>query len=162
MGNCMEFSWCWLKKDYLWSFLGPVSFILTANTILFIGIMIILTLTLRKARNEMLRFTLSKSDERLFKIVTMKAMIQFIILGCSWILGFFTHHSKVLEILFILFSSQQGTFIFLVHCVLNPEVSQLFYFKAIVKQHYPTNTSILIITVVFSMTRKGTDRSVVY
>ncbi|KAL7845284.1 hypothetical protein AOLI_G00234760 [Acnodon oligacanthus] len=121
---------CWLKRDFLWSFLGPVSFILVANTILFIGIMIILFSILTNMKSEILRIERSESDLRLFKSVSLKAMIQFIILGCSWNLGFFTDNSKVLEIVFILLNSQQGTFIFLVHCVLNQEVSHhLFYFK---------------------------------
>ncbi|XP_036413140.1 adhesion G protein-coupled receptor E3-like [Colossoma macropomum] len=117
---------CWLKKDFLWSFLGPVSFILAANTVLFISILIIIFSTLKNMKGEILRIKRSESDQRLFRSVALKAMIQFIILGCSWILGFFADSSKALEIVFILLNSQQGTFIFLVHCVLNQEVRQLY------------------------------------
>ncbi|KAI4904447.1 hypothetical protein NFI96_022470 [Prochilodus magdalenae] len=142
---CVCVCGCWLKTEFLWSFLGPVSFILAANTVLFISIMIILISTLTNVKSEMLRIRRSESDQQLFTTVTLKAMVQFIILGCPWILGFFTDHSKMSEIIFILLNSQQGTFIFLVHCVLSPEVSQLSYFKYTLKQHYPMNTSILII-----------------
>uniref|UniRef100_A0A3B1K2U2 GAIN-B domain-containing protein n=1 Tax=Astyanax mexicanus TaxID=7994 RepID=A0A3B1K2U2_ASTMX len=45
------------------------------------------------------------------------------ILGCPWILGFFTDRSQVLEMVFLFLNSQQGTFIFLVYCILNQEVS---------------------------------------
>ncbi|ROI15308.1 Adhesion G protein-coupled receptor E2 [Anabarilius grahami] len=56
------------------------------------------------------------------QIMVFKTLAQFVVLGCSWILGFFTNGSKVLEILFLILNSQQGTFIFLIYCVLNNEV----------------------------------------
>ncbi|KAI4872071.1 hypothetical protein NFI96_030027 [Prochilodus magdalenae] len=59
------------------------------------------------------------------RTLVFKTLIQIVILGCPWILGFFTQDSKVLEILFLFLNSQQGTFIFLVHCVFNHEVSHL-------------------------------------
>ncbi|KAL7852158.1 hypothetical protein SRHO_G00179430 [Serrasalmus rhombeus] len=55
------------------------------------------------------------------QILIFKTLIQIVILGCPWILGFFVNGSKVLGILFLFLNSQQGTFIFLVHCVLNQE-----------------------------------------
>ncbi|XP_017538168.1 adhesion G protein-coupled receptor E3-like [Pygocentrus nattereri] len=117
---------CWLRKDFLWSFLGPVSFILAANTVLFISILVILFLTLKNMKDEILKIKRSESDHRLFRSVAWKAMMQIIILGCSWILGFFADDNKALEIVFIVLNSQQGTFIFLVHCVFNQEVRQLY------------------------------------
>ncbi|KAL0202586.1 hypothetical protein M9458_000604, partial [Cirrhinus mrigala] len=54
-------------------------------------------------------------------IMAFKTLAQFVVLGCPWILGFFTNDSKVLEILFLMLNSQQGTFIFLIYCVLNNE-----------------------------------------
>ncbi|KTF75249.1 hypothetical protein cypCar_00047676, partial [Cyprinus carpio] len=53
------------------------------------------------------------------RIMVFKTLAQCVVLGCSWILGFFTNDSKVLEILFLILNSQQGTFIFLIYCVLN-------------------------------------------
>jgi len=58
--------------------------------------------------------------------MTFKTLAQFVVLGCSWILGFFTDGRKELEILFLILNSQQGTFIFLVYCVLNNEVRQVY------------------------------------
>ncbi|CAM4467110.1 unnamed protein product [Leuciscus chuanchicus] len=55
------------------------------------------------------------------QIMTFKTLAQFVILGCSWILGFFTNGRKELEILFLILNSQQGTVIFLVYCVFNNE-----------------------------------------
>ncbi|KAL1281671.1 hypothetical protein QQF64_000474, partial [Cirrhinus molitorella] len=60
------------------------------------------------------------------RIMVFKTLAQFVVLGCSWILGFFANGSKVLEILFLIVNSQQGTFIFLIYCVLNKEVRQQY------------------------------------
>ncbi|XP_036417472.1 adhesion G protein-coupled receptor E3-like [Colossoma macropomum] len=122
---------CWLKTGFLWSFLGPVAFILTANTILFICILIIIISTLTNMKSKSLKIKRPESEHRFIVSVALKTMIQFIILGCSWILGFFTQDSKALEIIFLFLNSQQGTFIFLVYCVLNQEVSHhRFYLSA--------------------------------
>ncbi|KAG9262768.1 adhesion G protein-coupled receptor E3-like [Astyanax mexicanus] len=60
------------------------------------------------------------------KILVFKTLVQSAILGCPWILGFFTEGSQVLEMVFLFLNSQQGTFIFLVYCVLNQEVRQQY------------------------------------
>ncbi|XP_039540238.1 adhesion G protein-coupled receptor E3-like isoform X2 [Pimephales promelas] len=106
---------CWIKKDNVWSFLGPVCVILAFNMILFLCIIINLYSTLKKRNAEV-------SQMKITKIMTFKTLAQFVVLGCSWILGFFTDGRKELEILFLILNSQQGTFIFLVYCVLNNEV----------------------------------------
>ncbi|XP_048062895.1 adhesion G protein-coupled receptor E3-like [Megalobrama amblycephala] len=112
---------CWIKrdKDFIWSFLGPVCVILALNMILFINIFINLNSTLKKLNAEV-------SQMKQTKTMTFKTLAQFVVLGCSWVLGFFTNGSKELEILFLILNSQQGTFIFLVYCVLNNEVRQQY------------------------------------
>ncbi|XP_051762911.1 putative adhesion G protein-coupled receptor E4P isoform X4 [Ctenopharyngodon idella] len=112
---------CWIKidKGFIWSFLGPVCMILTSNTILFIKIVIILNSTLRNLNAEV-------SQLKQTKIMVFKTLAQFVVLGCSWILGFFTNGRKELEILFLILNSQQGTFIFLIYCVLNKEIRQQY------------------------------------
>uniref|UniRef100_A0A673GJ21 Uncharacterized protein n=1 Tax=Sinocyclocheilus rhinocerous TaxID=307959 RepID=A0A673GJ21_9TELE len=115
---------CWIKidKGFIWSFLGPVCVILALNMILFIKIVTNVNSALKNLNAE---------------VSQMKQNNVF--LGCSWILGFFTNGSKVLEILFLILSSQQGTFIFLIYCVLNNEVRQqyrkLFRCLCCAKQH---------------------------
>ncbi|KAL6481975.1 hypothetical protein MHYP_G00100550 [Metynnis hypsauchen] len=110
---------CWLKRDknFIWSFLGPVSFIIASNIILFSLIAIILGYSL-------VRLNSNVSQIKQTRTVFFKTMAQFVILGCPWILGFFTADSKPLEIIFVILLSQQGTFIFIVHCVLSKEVRQ--------------------------------------
>ncbi|XP_052395735.1 adhesion G protein-coupled receptor E3-like [Carassius gibelio] len=112
---------CWLKHDkgFIWSFLGPICVILGLNTVLFVMIVITLNSTLKKLNAEV-------SQMKQTKIMAFKTLAQFVVLGCPWILGFFTNDSKGLEILFLILNSQQGTFIFLIYCVLNNEVRQQY------------------------------------
>uniref|UniRef100_A0A9J8D7S7 Uncharacterized protein n=1 Tax=Cyprinus carpio carpio TaxID=630221 RepID=A0A9J8D7S7_CYPCA len=125
---------CWIKHDkgFIWSFLGPVCVILALNMILFIKIFITLNSTLKKLNAEV-------SQMKQSKVLVFKTLAQFVVLGCSWILGFFTNGSKELEIIFLILNSQQGTFIFLIYCVLNNEVRQQYrkFFRCLccVKQH---------------------------
>ncbi|KAK9960458.1 hypothetical protein ABG768_008313 [Culter alburnus] len=107
---------CWIKMDkgFIWSFLGPVCVILALNMILFINIIIKLNSTLKNLNAEV-------SQMKQTKTMTFKTLAQFVVLGCPWILGPFTNGSKELEIIFLILNSQQGTFIFLVYCVLNNE-----------------------------------------
>ncbi|XP_073730846.1 adhesion G protein-coupled receptor E3-like [Misgurnus anguillicaudatus] len=111
---------CWIKqeKSFIWSFLGPVCFILAINTILFISIIISLNSTLKTLNLEVSRMKQTK-------IMVFKTLAQSVILGCPWILGFFTDN-QMMEILFLIVNSQQGTFIFLVYCVLSDEVRQQY------------------------------------
>ncbi|XP_059408997.1 adhesion G protein-coupled receptor E3-like [Carassius carassius] len=126
---------CWIKKEkgFIWSFLGPVCVILAINTILFIRVIFSLSSTLRSLNSEV-------SQMKQTKIMVFKTLAQCVVLGCSWILGFFTNGSNVLEILFLILNSQQGTFIFLIHCVFNNEVRQQYrkFFRCLCsgrKQH---------------------------
>ncbi|XP_043094040.1 adhesion G protein-coupled receptor E3-like [Puntigrus tetrazona] len=123
---------CWIKYDkgFIWSFLGPVCFIIALNTILFIKIIIGLYSTLKNLNAEV-------SQMKQTKIMVFKTLAQFVVLGCSWILGPFTNGSKVLEILFLILNSQQGTFIFLIYCVLNHEVRQQYrkFFRCLCCEH---------------------------
>ncbi|XP_067260249.1 putative adhesion G protein-coupled receptor E4P [Chanodichthys erythropterus] len=126
---------CWIKMDkgFIWSFLGPVCVILAVNMILFINITIRLNSTLKNLNAEV-------SQMKQTKTMTFKTLAQFVVLGCPWILGFFIYGRRELEILFVILNSQQGTFIFLVYCVLNNEIRQQYmkFFKCLCcgrKQH---------------------------
>ncbi|KAG7491253.1 hypothetical protein MATL_G00001140 [Megalops atlanticus] len=112
---------CWLETDkgFRWSFLGPVCFVLAVNVILFITIIGYLRFALAGRNKEI-------SQLKDTRMMVVKILFQFIILGCPWIFGFFVNNSKVLEYLFLLTTSQQGTFIFLVHCVFRKEVQEQY------------------------------------
>ncbi|XP_036392365.1 adhesion G protein-coupled receptor E1-like [Megalops cyprinoides] len=112
---------CWLKTDegFIWSFLGPVCFLLAVNVILFTTITGYLWFALAGRDKEI-------SQLKDTRMMVVKILFQLIILGCSWMFGFFVNNSKVLEYLFLLITSQQGTFIFLVHCVFRKEVQEWY------------------------------------
>ncbi|XP_066516705.1 adhesion G protein-coupled receptor E3-like [Hoplias malabaricus] len=135
---------CWIKKDkgFTWSFLGPVCTILTSNLVLFGVMTILLRCTLRNLNKDVAKF-------RETKILIFKTFLQLIILGCSWILGFFIQRNEVLEIIFLCLNSQQGTFIFLVHCVLNQEV-RMWYRKC-----YKKCVSVCCSCCIFITTTRG-------
>ncbi|XP_073697996.1 uncharacterized protein [Garra rufa] len=113
---------CWIKieKGFIWSFLGPVCVILALNVILFIMIVITLNSILKNLNAEVSQINQTK----IVYSMTLKLLSRFVVLGCPWILGFFTNDSKELEFFFLVVNSQQGTFIFLIYCVLNREVRQ--------------------------------------
>ncbi|XP_049325479.1 adhesion G protein-coupled receptor E3-like [Astyanax mexicanus] len=113
---------CWIKMDrsLVWSFLGPVCFILTVNSALFIIIIVLLRSALAGLNSDVSQF-------KEIKILVFKTLVQSAILGCPWILGFFTEGSQVLEMVFLFLNSQQGTFIFLVYCVLNQEWTEVCF-----------------------------------
>ncbi|XP_063065905.1 adhesion G protein-coupled receptor E3-like [Engraulis encrasicolus] len=106
---------CWLMDDFKWSFLGPVCFLLVVNTILFLTIIITIQSTLKEARSDV-------SKVKYTRVLLFKLTVQFLILGCPWLLGMGAATSRVLEVLFLFLASQQGTAIFLIHCLLNTEV----------------------------------------
>ncbi|XP_062388397.1 adhesion G protein-coupled receptor E1-like [Sardina pilchardus] len=107
---------CWLNYDrgFIWSFLGPVCFILGTNAVLFIFILILLRTTLSQMQH-------GPTHDKLIRMLVFKSLAQSVIIGLPWILGFFTESNQALDVVFIVINSQQGTFIFLLHCVLNGE-----------------------------------------
>ncbi|CAM4464797.1 unnamed protein product [Leuciscus chuanchicus] len=112
---------CWFKtfEVFVGGFLGPACVILLSNTILFIMIIINLNSTLKNLNAEV-------SQIKQTKIMVFKTLAQFVILGCPWILRILPIGGIELRIIFLILISQQGTFIFLVYCVLNNEIATLF------------------------------------
>ncbi|MGH0145994.1 UNVERIFIED_CONTAM: hypothetical protein FKN15_019423 [Acipenser sinensis] len=107
---------CWLKneRDFRWSFHGTIYFIIAVNIFLFIAILWTLKATL-----SVLNADVSKLKDT--RLLVFKSLAQFLIMGCSWVLGF-TVQDPTFRLLFVILNSQQGSFIFIVHCLLNREV----------------------------------------
>ncbi|XP_078090962.1 adhesion G protein-coupled receptor E3-like isoform X2 [Mustelus asterias] len=110
---------CWLSTDngLVWSFLGPVCLIIAINTVVFFAILYIL------------KQEIAKRDTRVSKLqdtrmITCKAFAQVFLLGCTWIFGFvkIPGDPGVMNNIFSLVNSFQGTVIFILLCVLNPKV----------------------------------------
>ncbi|XP_041634515.1 adhesion G protein-coupled receptor E2-like [Cheilinus undulatus] len=57
------------------------------------------------------------------RLIIFKILAQFVILGCTWILGLY-QTNLFFQVFFIILNSQQGTFLFIVHCMLNKEVRE--------------------------------------
>nr|XP_020019176.1 adhesion G protein-coupled receptor E1 [Castor canadensis] len=112
---------CWLNTEtgFIWSFLGPVCMIITINTIL-------LTWTLWVLRQKLSSINAEVSILKDTRLLTFKAFAQIFILGSSWVLGIFQigPTASIMAYLFTIINSLQGTFIFLIHCVLNRQVRE--------------------------------------
>ncbi|XP_072347264.1 adhesion G protein-coupled receptor E3-like [Scyliorhinus torazame] len=110
---------CWLQleKGFIWSFLGPVFFIILVNTALLLSVLFTLHKQLSGLNSEVSKI----KDTRM---LTFKAIAQVFILGCTWILGLlhFGKESVVMSYISTITNSLQGTFIFIILCVLNKQV----------------------------------------
>ncbi|XP_035254359.1 adhesion G protein-coupled receptor E3-like isoform X3 [Anguilla anguilla] len=128
---------CWLKqeKNFNWSFIGPVVAILTLNLVSFGVIIWSLQPTLANMKSNV-------SQSKDTRLIIFKIVAQFFVLGCAWILGFF-QSIPFLKYLFIILNSQQGTFIFIVHCLLNKEVRKEYrrWFSCLCRKEGPSGDS---------------------
>ncbi|XP_061739973.1 adhesion G protein-coupled receptor L2 isoform X4 [Nerophis ophidion] len=110
---------CWLSVDnhFIWSFIGPVTFIIVLN-------LIFLLITMFK----MIRHSssLKPDSTRLENIKSwvMGAFALLCLLGLTWSFGLFfiNEASVVMAYLFTISNAFQGMFIFLFHCLLQKKV----------------------------------------
>uniref|UniRef100_A0A452GS12 G-protein coupled receptors family 2 profile 2 domain-containing protein n=1 Tax=Gopherus agassizii TaxID=38772 RepID=A0A452GS12_9SAUR len=111
---------CWLslERGFHWSFLGPVCAIILINIMFF-------ALTLWILRNRLSSLNADVSTLRDHRLLTFKAIAQLFILGCTWSVGLLQvgPAATVMAYLFTIINSLQGAFIFLVHCLLNCQVT---------------------------------------
>ncbi|XP_047659485.1 adhesion G protein-coupled receptor E3-like isoform X2 [Tachysurus fulvidraco] len=117
--NPYNFETCWINTGSIWGFLGPVIAIIAINFLLSCAIFVIL-------RRALLKLDSSVSKLKHTRTLVLKTLLQFVILGCPWVLGFFSMKDQTIHIAFICLNSQQGTFIFIVHCVLNQEIRRQY------------------------------------
>ncbi|XP_021565009.1 adhesion G protein-coupled receptor E1 [Carlito syrichta] len=115
---------CWLNTEtgFIWSFLGPVCTIIMSLSIN----SILLACTLWILRQKLSSVSAEVSTLKDTRLLTFKAFAQLFILGCSWVLGIFQIGpvAGVMAYLFTIINSLQGTFIFLIHCLLNRQVRE--------------------------------------
>ncbi|XP_058236598.1 uncharacterized protein LOC131346879 [Hemibagrus wyckioides] len=118
---------CWFMEDESSSFIfaGPVLFTITLNLVPLLVTVIIMIFILKKLKNELLQMS-SSANKNLIICLMIRSLTQFIILICYWILLYIPSKNGVLYHAFQFLNSQQGTFIFLIHCVLNKEVRQMY------------------------------------
>uniref|UniRef100_A0A7N8XR33 Adhesion G protein-coupled receptor L2a n=1 Tax=Mastacembelus armatus TaxID=205130 RepID=A0A7N8XR33_9TELE len=110
---------CWLSVDnhFIWSFIGPVTFIIMLN-------LIFLVITMYKMVKH--STTLKPDSSRLENIKhwVMGAFALLFLLGLTWSFGLFfiNEASIVMAYLFTIFNTFQGMFIFIFHCLLQKKV----------------------------------------
>uniref|UniRef100_A0A8C1ET99 Adhesion G protein-coupled receptor L1a n=1 Tax=Cyprinus carpio carpio TaxID=630221 RepID=A0A8C1ET99_CYPCA len=110
---------CWLRVDnyFIWSFIGPVSFIIMLN-------LVFLMITLHKmVRNSS---ALKPDSSRLDNIKSwaLGAIALLFLLGLTWAFGllFINENTVIMAYLFTTFNAFQGMFIFIFHCALQKKV----------------------------------------
>ncbi|KAM6168068.1 adhesion G protein-coupled receptor E1 [Erethizon dorsatum] len=112
---------CWLNTEtgFIWSFLGPVCTIIMINCVL-------LSWTLWILRQKLCSVNAEVSTLKDSRLLTFKAFAQLFVLGCTWVLGIFQIGSAagIMAYLFTIINSLQGSFIFLIHCLLNHQVRE--------------------------------------
>uniref|UniRef100_A0A4W5K759 Adhesion G protein-coupled receptor L2 n=1 Tax=Hucho hucho TaxID=62062 RepID=A0A4W5K759_9TELE len=110
---------CWLRVDnhFIWSFLGPVTFIIMLN-------LIFLVITMYKMGKH--STTLKPDSSRLENIKSwvLGAFALLCLMGLTWSFGLFfiNESSVVMAYLFTIFNTFQGMFIFIFHCLLQKKV----------------------------------------
>ncbi|KAM8764622.1 adhesion G protein-coupled receptor E5 [Rhynchonycteris naso] len=113
--------YCWLdpKDGFLWSFLGPVTFIILCNAVIFVTTVWKLTQKFSEINPDMKK--LKKA-----KVLTITAIAQLFVLGGTWVFGLFLFdpRSQVLAYVFTILNCLQGFFLFLLHCLLNKKVRE--------------------------------------
>ncbi|XP_070595721.1 adhesion G protein-coupled receptor E5 isoform X2 [Erythrolamprus reginae] len=115
---------CWLSRErgFLWSFLGPVSFIILVNAVVFL-------ITVWRLSEKFADINPDLTKLKKQRVLTITAIAQLCILGITWIFGMFqfSNQTLVMSYLFTIFNSLQGLFIFLLHCLLKKQVRDDYY-----------------------------------
>ncbi|XP_058583691.1 adhesion G protein-coupled receptor E5 isoform X3 [Neofelis nebulosa] len=113
--------YCWLDPEdgFLWSFLGPVIFIVLFNAVIFVTTVWKLTQKFSEINPDMKK--LKKA-----RVLTITAVAQLFLLGSTWVFGLFLFnpHSWVLSYTFTILNCLQGFFLFIFHCLLNKKVRE--------------------------------------
>lgn len=110
---------CWLSIEdgLIWSFLGPVAFVIVIN---FIILLLVIRVVFRASSAR------GKDDSEYKHIVAALKGALFLLplLGLTWTVGFMSvsEGTLVFQYLFVILNSLQGLFIFLFYCAMNKEV----------------------------------------
>uniref|UniRef100_A0A8C9SZQ9 Adhesion G protein-coupled receptor L2 n=1 Tax=Scleropages formosus TaxID=113540 RepID=A0A8C9SZQ9_SCLFO len=110
---------CWLRADnhFIWSFIGPVTFIIMLN-------LIFLVITMYKMVKHSSSLKPDSSRLENIKSWVLGAFALLCLLGLTWSFGLFfmNESSIVMAYLFTIFNTLQGMFIFIFHCLLQKKV----------------------------------------
>uniref|UniRef100_A0A3P8W0J3 Adhesion G protein-coupled receptor L1 n=1 Tax=Cynoglossus semilaevis TaxID=244447 RepID=A0A3P8W0J3_CYNSE len=111
---------CWLRVDnyFIWSFIGPVSFVIMVLNLIFL----IITLHKMVRNSSALKPDSSRLDN--IKSWALGAIALLFLLGLTWAFGllFINENTVIMAYLFTTFNAFQGMFIFIFHCALQKKV----------------------------------------
>ncbi|XP_051025282.1 adhesion G protein-coupled receptor E5 [Acomys russatus] len=115
-------TYCWLnyKKDgFLWSFVGPLAFIILCNAAIFV-------ITVWKLMMKFSEINPNLKKLRKARVLTITATAQLFVLGCTWVFGLFLFnpHSQWLSYIFTLLNCLQGLYLYVMLCLLNKKVRE--------------------------------------
>ncbi|XP_061006079.1 adhesion G protein-coupled receptor E5 isoform X1 [Dama dama] len=112
---------CWLNFEggFLWSFVGPVTFIVLGNAIIFV-------ITVWKLTQKFSEINPDIKKLKKIRVLTITAIAQLFVLGCTWVFGLllFDPESWVLSYIFSILNCLQGFFLFVLYCLLNKKVRE--------------------------------------
>ncbi|XP_076828154.1 adhesion G protein-coupled receptor L2b.1 isoform X2 [Brachyhypopomus gauderio] len=110
---------CWLRVDnhFIWSFIGPVAFIIMLN-------LVFLVVTMYKMLKHSTSVKPDSSRLESIRSWVLGAFSLLCLLGLTWSFGLFflNDSSIVMAYLFTIFNTLQGMFIFIFHCLLQKKV----------------------------------------
>ncbi|XP_018408635.1 PREDICTED: adhesion G protein-coupled receptor L2 isoform X5 [Nanorana parkeri] len=110
---------CWLRIDnnFIWSFIGPVAFIILVNIIF-----LVITLCKMVKHSNSLKPDSSRLEN--IKSWVLGAFALLCLLGLTWSFGllYINEETVVMTYLFTVFNAFQGMFIFIFHCALQKKV----------------------------------------
>ena len=107
------------------AFLGPIFAVLLFNLIMYIIVVVVL---IKHTRNKLGKTVTDKQQRKTNIRLAISLFGVMILFDLTWVLGAFTisEASLTFQILFAVFNSLQGFFIFIFFCVLSPDVRQLW------------------------------------
>ncbi|NP_001353776.1 adhesion G protein-coupled receptor L2b.1 isoform X2 [Danio rerio] len=110
---------CWLRVDnhFIWSFIGPVTFIILLN-------LIFLVVTMYKMVKHSMSMKPDSSRLESIRSWVFGAFALLCLLCLTWSFGllFLNDSSVIMAYLFSIFNTLQGMFIFVFHCLLQKKV----------------------------------------
>ncbi|XP_061557130.1 adhesion G protein-coupled receptor E1 isoform X1 [Phycodurus eques] len=134
--------YCWLKVDFIWSFLGPACVIIAINIFFFL-------ITAWKLAQKFSSLNPDMNTLQKIKAFTVTAVAQLCVLGTTWIFGCFQFEESttVMSYLFTIFASLQGLMLFVMHCLFSKQVRDeygnfLSRFSAPPKKNYSEFSSV--------------------
>ncbi|CAD7668030.1 unnamed protein product [Nyctereutes procyonoides] len=116
---------CWLNvhTDTIWAFVGPVLFVLTANTCILVRVVMVTVSSARRHARMLSPQPCLQEQIRIQTWATVKPLLVLLpVLGLSWLVGMLVHRSPTWAYAAVSLNSFQGPYIFLVYAAYNWEV----------------------------------------